>query len=490
MDKRIALVGIYHESNTFLQDETTWQDFENGHLFYGADIRDEYQGAHHEVGGILEVFDESGVVIVPMFFASATPGGMLSKDTYNRLVSVILKKLRQQGPWDGVMICAHGAAVADGFPDMDGDWFNRIRNLVGNQIPMVCTIDPHANVSIQMVEVTDAIIAYSTNPHLDQRQTGQKAARLMLDHLSGRVKLTQSLSRPRVSISIEQQATDEYPCLNLYKESKDYLKFPGILSISVVLGFPYSDVAKMGSSFIVVTDNEPICADKIAWDMAESLEENRHLFVGERIDAPDAVQQAAGMEPPVLLLDIGDNVGGGSPGDGTVLLHELEKTEQLTYFVCIYDPEVVMQCGQLDREHFIRINIGGKTDDLHGDPCELEVKVVLLADGVFSENEPRHGGQVNYNMGPIAVVKTAKDSMIMLTSRRIPPFSLSQLTTFGIDPLKFDVIIAKGVNAPLAAYAEVCPSMIRVNTPGVTCADATQLDFKNRKKPLFPFEDW
>ncbi|MBY5956951.1 M81 family metallopeptidase [Membranicola marinus] len=490
MKKRIALAGIYHESNTFLPTKTTREDFQNGHLFYDQAIREEYQEAHHEIGGILEVFDKSNVDIYPLFFAEATPGGMITKDTYLQLVSDLLSKLQEYGPWDGVMVCAHGAAVAEEYPDMDGDWLSQVRQQVGGQVPVVCTIDPHANVSTRMINATDAMVAYSTNPHLDQRETGRKAARLMLDHLSGRVVLTQILSKPRVSISIEQQATAEYPCSLLYAQAAEFLKLTGLLSISIVLGFPYSDVAKMGSAFIVVADDQRGEADHAAKSMGIYLEENRHLFVGERIDAQAAVEKAMEMESPVLLLDMGDNVGGGSPGDGTILLQELENHGGQSYFICLFDPMAVEVSDGAGEGADIRLTVGGETDELHGSPCTLKVSVVKLADGVFIENEPRHGGQVNYNMGRIAIVETADGSTLMLTSRRIPPFSLSQLTTFGVDPQNYDVIVAKGVNAPVAAYAPVCPSLIRVNTPGVTCADATQLEFKNRRKPLFPFEDW
>ena len=250
MIKRIALAGIYHESNTFLPNKTTWKDFENGHLFYGEAIRKEYQDAHHEIGGILEVFDQSHVEIVPLFFAAATPAGMITADTYERLVAEVSNALQVDGPWDGAMLCVHGAAVAENHPDMDGDWLAMTRTILGPGIPIVCTMDPHGNVSEKMIEVTNAIVAYSTNPHLDQRDTGKKAARLMLDHLGEKVRLHQSFARARGSISIEQQATSEYPCTLLYDKARMHMENPDVLSVSIVLGFPYADVPEMASSFI------------------------------------------------------------------------------------------------------------------------------------------------------------------------------------------------------------------------------------------------
>jgi microcystin degradation protein MlrC len=245
----------------------------------------------------------------------------------------------------------------------------------------------------------------------------------------------------------------------------------------------------MGTSFIVITDNKPAKAKAITQAMGKLLEENRKLFVGEKITADEAVKRALSLEKPVLLLDMGDNVGGGSPGDGTILLHTLNQYPEIRYFACIFDPEAVESCRLAGEKARLPLTLGGKSDELHGAPWNGELSVLQIAEGVFKESEPRHGGQVNYDMGTIAIVETANGSTLMLISKRVPPFSLSQLTTFGIKPQRYDIVIAKGVQAPVAAYAPVCPSLIRVDTPGVARADATKLTFNNRRKPLFPFEE-
>ncbi|GAA5221524.1 M81 family metallopeptidase [Membranihabitans marinus] len=488
MKTRVALIGIYHESNTFLAQPTTYKNFEDGHLMFGEDIRREYADAHHEIGGILEVFDSTDIEIVPLVYAEATPGGKLTRKTYEKLLELMVSALRDSGSFDGIMVCPHGAAVAETYPDMDGHWLKLVRLLVGDHVPIVCTLDPHANVSPAMVDATNALVAYSSNPHLDQRETGRKAAKLMLQNLVEKRKLTSVLCQSRVSISIEQQFTSDYPCKALYELADKYLQDDSVLSISVILGFPYSDVEKMGSSFIVVTDNDVDKANEIGKAMTDYLESNKELFVGERIDAHASVIAAKQMDKPVLLLDMGDNVGGGSPGDATILLHALNKENDLTYFYCLYDPTAVEECMALGEGESIDLTMGGKSDDLHGSPVEMRVNILAIKNGVFQESEPRHGGQVQYNMGDIVIVETENRSVIMLISKRVPPFSLSQLTTFDVQPSRFDVLVAKGVQAPIAAYGPVCASMIRVDTPGVTRADATQLTYHHRRKPLFPFE--
>jgi microcystin degradation protein MlrC len=136
----------------------------------------------------------------------------------------------------------------------------------------------------------------------------------------------------------------------------------------------------------------------------------------------------------------------------------------------------------------VRLTVGGKTDRQHGPPLEAEFTVQLVADGKFEEPEARHGGIRHFDQGRTAVVRTDAGLTMMLTSRRMVPFSLHQLTDFGLDPAQFHYLVAKGVNAPLAAYAPVCRGIIRVNTPGATTADVESLTYHHRRRPMFPFE--
>lgn len=489
MSKRVSIIGIYHESNTFLKKKTSLEDFRKGHLLYGEAIRQEYARAFHEIGGMLEVLDNSAIEAVPLLFAEATPGGIITADTLQYLYDQMSAELHNKGPFDGILVAPHGAAVSETYADMDGWWLQQLRSLIGNEKPIIGTLDPHANVSQKMVEATDALVAYKTNPHIDQRETGKQAAQLMVDTLDGKIKPVQHFFQPRALISIEQQYTKASPCKELYQLAEDIKSKARCLSVSVLLGFPYADVKEMGSGFIVVTDNDQEKARSSAKQLGDYLWEKRAAFVGKKISVQEAVSGVEAMPKPVLLLDMGDNVGGGSPGDSTFILNELEKTGKWRSFVCVYDPEAVMRASTNNTGSKVWLEIGGKTDHLHGQPYQAEVTVEKITEGIFKENQPRHGGQVNFNMGTIAIVETGNGTTIMLTSLRIVPFSLNQLTAFGINPEKYDVIVAKGVHAPMAAYEPVCKSFVRVNTGGITTADLTKLPFQNRRRPLYPFEN-
>ena len=179
-DLKVGLVGIYHESNTFLSGKTTLQDFRKGHFFVGERIREEYVDAHHEIGGMLEVLDaHPRITLIPLFFAEATPGGTIESSTAEKLVEDLLECLRRAGTLDGLMVAVHGAAVAEISRDFDGHWLEAVRKQVGD-IPVIGTLDPHANVSHKMISATNALVAYETNPHIDQRSPRPRPASLAL----------------------------------------------------------------------------------------------------------------------------------------------------------------------------------------------------------------------------------------------------------------------------------------------------------------------
>lgn len=485
MTKRVALLGIYHESNTFADQPTVISDFKR--YLKGEEIRKEYQDAHHEIGGMIEVLDQMNIEVVPVMYAEATPGGTIASETYSDLLQDMMQEVDKLPLVDAFLVVPHGAGVSESILDMDGHWLQQLRDKVGPDIPIVGTLDLHANVSQLMVSSTNALVSYRQNPHIDQRQRGKEAANLLVRSLNKEAHLSQVLVQVPVAISIEQQFTDHEPCKSLYAYAKELLQQKDILSISIQLGFPYADVQEMGTSVIVVSDNNSASAMEVGKRLEDYIVQHKESFVGKKTSVVESINLLNSHEKPVLLLDMGDNIGGGSPGNNICLLEELEKQKKNRYFVCIYDPNAVMLATQYRKGDVFDLSING-TGPKGKETYTIQVELLQLTDGNFKEENPRHGGQTNYKMGKTAIVSTKEDSVIMLTSLRVPPFSLQQLLAFDINPDRFDAIVAKGVNAPIAAYSPVCPSMIQVNTPGVTQADMTMFSYNNRRKPLFPFE--
>ncbi len=485
---RIGIIAWIQESNTFLPEPTTLAHFEQDVLLTGAAMRDHFIDAQHEVGGMLRMLAKTDVETVPIFAARAIPFGAMTTDTHATLRSRLLDALRAAGPLDGVLVAPHGATVSEAVPDVDGNWLQAVRNIVGPAVPIIGTLDPHGNLSPAMVAATDALFAYRTNPHIDQAARGTEAAELMLATLAGRVRPVQAAVFPPMAMNIERQCTSEEPLAGICRYADGVRERSGILGVSLFMGFPYADVAEMGSAALVIADGDHTLAQSTADELGRRLWEHREGLAGTFLSVAEAVTQAASVPSPACLLDMGDNVGGGSPADATWLLHELARQHVTPSLVILFDPDSVAKAEAAGIGQRVTLAVGGRSGDLHGPPFSADFAVQFLGDGQFSEPEARHGGFTHFDQGRTAIVRTDDGLTVMLTSRRVPPFSLRQLTSFGLDPSTFRVLVAKGVNAPLAAYAPVCRTILRVNTPGVTTADMTTLPYHHRRQPMYPFE--
>ncbi len=487
---RIGILGIQHESNTFYPQAAELGNFQNEILVRGEGIRPLYEKAHHEVSGFLEGIDQAGFEAVPLLMAFAMPCGAVSDHALDSLWEMALEELDQAGHLDGILVAPHGAAVNCSRPDMDGWWLGELRKKVGAEIPIIAVIDPHANLSPAMVASCEAVIAYRENPHVDQKQRGLEAAYLMARTLRKEVKPVSAASFPAVAMNIESHSTLEEPMLSVAGELDRVRAVDGVLSASVVMGYPYADVSDMGSSLVVVTDNDAALAKRLAQQLGDWLVANRSLFRGNLISPEQAVREAAVSPKPVALLDMGDNLGGGAPADSTVLVSLCARLRPtLKTFVSLFDPESVEEAQRVGIGATVTLRMGGKCPLSPAPPFEEQVSVLKLHHGLYHEEMPRHGGQTEFDMGPTAVVVTEGGLTVMLTSRMTLPSSVSQLTCCGLHPSDFDLLILKGVHSPVAAYQASCRTMIRVNTPGVTTADMERLSYAHRRRPLFPFED-
>lgn len=489
--KRIGLIGFLHESNTFISELTTYEHFHNDYLLEGNAFIERMSGTHHETAGFISRLEAAveEFEIVPLLFARAMPYGTICASAYEKITSRIIELLKAALPLDGLLLAPHGATVSQDYPDADGHWMSLVRDVVGSDIPIVATLDPHGNLSKKMATACDALVAYRSNPHLDQFQVGVEAANLLIDTLHGDIQPTMAIATPTIAINIQKQESTAAPCLPLYQKADSQLAVEGVLSNSIMLGFPYADVAEMGSAFIVVTNNDLDLAERCVTELADFLDTYREGFKADLEPLQTTLEKSAQLEGPICLLDMGDNTGGGSPADSTILLHACDKIGLHNMFVCIYDPAVVVQASEYGIGDILSVSVGGKTDDDHGEPWCGDVKLVGLYDGKFHEPQPRHGGATQCDQGATAVLQHESGITIMVTTRRQPPFSLKQLTTFDVDPADFHILIAKGVNAPIAAYETVCKHLLRVNTAGSTTADMDQLDYQHRRRPMFPFED-
>ena len=481
----IAIGGIMHESNTFSNTPTDFAAFPQVHA---SNIRKVWGEAHHEIGGFIQGATEYGYTAHPMFMTSATPAGRVTDDAFDRLTEMLIQHLKAAPKHEGLLLALHGAMVAESYPDGDGEVLRRLRDVFGRDLPIVVTLDQHANVSEQMVAESTALVIYKTTPHIDQRQRGLQAAELMMRILQDGITPTQALVKPPMLLNILYHTTNVPPMEPILTAAKQLEARPDVLAANVALGYPYADVHEAGPTFVVVTDNDPQLAQREADRLSDMLWNVRGHLTLDLPDAARAVEQAIQSEQhPVILVEMGDNIGGGSPGDGTFILAELVRQKAAGYVVVVYDPEAVQNCIQAGVGNSVSLQVGGKADTLHGDPVSIQGHVRLIHDGRYEETQPRHGGQRYHDQG-LTVVVAVGDSLVVLTSRRQTPFSLQQLLSLGIDPKAMRMIVVKAAVAYRAAYEPIAGQIIEVDTPGLTAVNPLHFEYNNVRRPLFPLD--
>ncbi len=487
---RVAIVGFLQETNTFVPGLTRWEDFESGILLRGEALREVYGQGNHEISGFFAGLAAEGVEAVPILFAFALPGPRLVAEVPRRLWAEIEERLLQAGPLEGCLVALGGAAVSEECDDLEGWLLGRLRAVLGTRRPLIATLDPHCHVSRQMVETTQALLAYRTNPHLDQKERGEKAARLMARAVRGEISPRNHFCRLPMVINMESQATSRPPLSHLREACLAAEAAPEILDASLVLGFPYGDVPEIGSGVCVVSDEAGPQGDRAACELAAQLWHERRALAGSLLSPEVAVDLALSAPGPVLLLDMGDNIGGGARGDGTWLARLLLARPEARSFVCLHSPEAVAACRRARVGESLPLRAGGwSAPTLQGEPLEFEAVVESFPPPRFREETPRHGGWLEFTLGPACCVRSRSGNLVcLLTSRAVPPFSPGLLTAAGVRGEAFDIIVAKGVHGPLGAFGALCPTAVWANTPGVTCADLSRFPYARRPRPMEPFE--
>jgi microcystin degradation protein MlrC len=489
---RVAVAGCLHESNTFVRTWTDRRCFVEGSLCWGEELVPVWGQAHHEVGGFLTALLQEGVEPIPIGMAWATPGGPVTDDIFEEVCDRFCTTLRRHQP-DGILLALHGAMVTSRFPSADTELLARIRAAVGGDIPIAVTLDFHANVSPEMARYADAIVAYQTYPHVDQWQCGYKAAQLLLHSLRQNRRPVTVVIKPPLFIPILAQETQQAPMSELLRLARQLEQHPGVLAVSLVAGFPYADVPAMGASVVVVAQSEQrTVAVEVAEELAAALWSGRQRLHVPTYTIPEAVQLACTTRnTPVLLVDLGDNIGGGTAGDGTCLLEELLRQQAQGWLAVLWAPEAVAQACQKGAGASLTVTVGG-TDPRQGSPLTLHGVVRTVHDGRWIETEPRHGGRRFHDQGPTAVLDVGNDNVLVLNTLRTPPFSLGQLTSLGLDPRRSRIIVVKAAVAYKAAYAPIAGTILPVDTPGPTAAQPHRWPehfcYSRIPRPLYPLD--
>ena len=487
MGYRIALGGIFTECNHLGGLPIDIERFEQYELLRGGEVLDMGSGT---VGGMLEVLRANDAKPAPIIYASTCAGGPITSECYRQLKSELLDGFQESLPVDGVLLPLHGSSTAEDVGDPEGDLIQAARQIVGEEIPIVVTLDLHAHVTAKMVKFADALIAWETYPHRDSFSTGQRGARMLVDILEGRCRPAMAMAKVPVLTSGIHGGTDgDGGFANLMRQAKSREGRDGVLSTSVFLVHPYLDLPEMGSGCLVITDDDMDKAVSLATEIAEEYWERRFELEAEALTPLDAIAEGLKIEGgPVVLVETADCCGGGAAGDSIVSLAALLEAKPVgTSLVPVVDPEAAAACHAVGVSQTVTVSLGHKLDPRWGKPIEVTGTVERLSDGRFTYSGGVWDG-VEAEMGRSAVLEIGS-IRVLVTTNATYDWRDEQFQCAGLDPATAKFIVAKNPMNFREAYGALTNTFIVLDTPGPTPATVKHVEFQRLERPFFPADE-
>lgn len=491
---RIAVGGIEHETNTYAVESFGTTPTAAFRQRRGERLL-RMRGTRSYVGGMLAAADAAGHEIVPCLFAMAGPSGTIEAEAYAELSGQLLDDIKAALPVDAVVVDMHGAGVVEGIDDLETDLARRIRDVIGPDIPLVSTLDLHGNITPEMGDTIDLMLGVHEYPHVDMYERGVEAVEAVPELVNGAWRPVTHVER--LPLLLPTSTTDESPASDIRDACLAAEAHPDVIDCTFFHGFPYTDIAQVGASVVVTTNQDPELARRVATEMATTVWDRRDDFRAESLTPEIALRQAvaaAASSGPVVVNETSDNPGGGTPGDATHLLRaviDMNLRDQLDRIVfgCIYDPAVAGQAHAAGSGATIDVQLGGKHDELHGAPIATPVYVKTLTDGAFVYSTPMFAG-TETRWGPTARLQVGGQGGldVVVTSMRSQIFDTEIFELCGIDVRRYDLVVLKSSQHFRAGFADLASEIITADSPGLTTLDVTVFDHGQADGPRWPID--
>ena len=484
---RIAIAGFSDETCTFCKEATTIHRFEPA-TQRGQALIESNRGIPNYINGFLKVLEGEGAEIVPILYTRKTAGGFsswLTTDCFDKYANEIAQGLKEAGKLDGVLLSLHGAMAVTGVPKPEAEIVRRARGAVGN-IPIMVTLDLHANEDHELAEVADAVIVLKTYPHVDSEETGMIAARCMIETLRGNLSPTMVCRRPGIVSASIYQASAYPPMKLLYDRCRQWEKDPKVYCASVAPGYAYADVPDIGMSIFVVTDKDKALAEKVAQDLNDLAWSLKESFTEPLPDAQEAVTLAvkhvAQGDGLVIIADGADRIG-----DSTHMLKELLAQGTKNWVIpCITDPKASKEL-ELNHEvgDEVELTIGGWYDEFSGTPAKIRGTVEYAGCPEYTLVGPMgRGAKVHESF--VARINLGANRHVVVSERMRGANDSAGLAALGLDYAELDIIVLKDRVHHRAFWDGVSKVNIRTSVPGQGPADLSRLKYNNAPDDAYP----
>jgi microcystin degradation protein MlrC len=483
MSPRIAIGGFLHESHSFAPRPTTYRDFQHPGGFpplsEGAAMLDAVRGTSVPSAGALAAAESAGAAVVPLAWTMASPAGPVQDEAFERIAALIcagLSRALDEAPLDGVYLDLHGAAVVDSFPDAEGELLRRVRAIV-ETTPVTISLDPHANLTAQIVALADAVVPFRTYPHVDMKEAGAQAMRLLLQRIERAQPWARAFRQLEFWLPLGSQCTLMPPMQAVMAERAALAERLGVAELAFCFGFPYADFADCGPAIAAYADSQ-VKADAAADAFAAHVAARESTFVQDTLPAAEAVAEArrlaAGETKPIVIADTQDNPGGGGHGDTTGLLAELVHQRAAGAVLClINDAESAAACHAAGEGATVSLSLGGKSDGL---PFACAARVLKLTGGRFTLTGPMGAGNPG-NLGPCALIDI-DGVRVMVVSQKMQALDQAILRHVGVEPSECPILVLKSSVHFRADFAPIADTIIVGIAPGPVVADPATLNFR------------
>jgi microcystin degradation protein MlrC len=492
---RLLLAAYSHETNTFSPVPTRVERFcrDGGALLSGQAAIEFYRGTGTCMGGYLAVAEEIGADVVIPVCASAPPSGPVDSDAYETCSRMITDAVAKGG-YDALWLDLHGAMVTDRFDDGEGELLRRIR-AIDPETPICVAYDMHANLFDAMVSNAQIVTGYQTYPHIDQRQTAERAARGLLRVMRGEVQPTAAWGSAPMLPHVMAQGTLRAPNKDLQAMCATWEASGRAIAASLFVGFPHADVPMAGLSAVVITDNDPRDAQAMVDQLLGFAWNARREFVFDIEPLEASVRRAKALGAPgrlpVVLLDHYDNCASGGTMDTTDVLREIIRQDlDDVVFFGIYDPDAVEHAVRAGVGATVTLSIGAKLAmpqlPVASTPLTVSGVVQTISSGSFRLKGGLTPGLQVY-MGRTVVLDTGKVQIILL-SRHIEPTAQEMLQVLGIDPSRKTFVAIKSRVHWRADLGKIARETVACAGVGVCTSDYGQLTFRKVRRPVFPLD--
>lgn len=489
---RIAVGQLWQESNTFNPIPTTRAGFEHFGIVRGPELV-ERMADTNELGGFIQSLRSwpEKPEIVGLLRLPAWPGGVITSDTFAWIRQEMTDALRRALPVDAVLLALHGAMVAEQTPDVEGEVLHALREIIGPSVPLVATLDLHANITERMVRAADALVLYHTAPHIDVFETGQRGARVLRRILVDAVRPVTAFQKLPLVVPAERANTQDPASVaaGFSLQLQALERQPGILSAGLATVQPWLDIPEMGSAVVIVSEGDGELAERTCEEIAAEVWRRRRDYLPELVSVADGVRAAyENQEGLVVLSDSADATTSGATGDSTAVLRELLKYDwPRPALVTVVDPDVVESARQAGIGAELTTKVGGKRDRRFAQPLNVTAQVQHLFEArfVLSGHLARN---LPIDMGLSAVLRCGQVH-IVVTSRSGPHFAPQLFQTAGLDPFAASVLVAKSPCGFRAAYAPHASKILVVRAPGCAPSDFWNYPYRNIPRPMWPWDE-